>query len=306
MGWSAGPGPATIVAMISTDDFPDNWGRWGADDELGAVNLITDDVRARGAAEARTGRTVSLGRVTRPFPLTGGPAAPTTASTTAVQTAMLFTGVGAPAMAEVMVVTTHHPEVTHLDAMSHWVAGGRAYPGIDMAEGSGPTGVRRGAADAYGDGILTRGVLLDLAPGGRLGPAHPVTAADLDAAAARAGAEVLPGDALVVRGGWDRARDIGQALPGITAGAVRWMHDKQIAVYAGDVGDAQPPLPGELPGALHRLALGLLAIPLIDGPDLEALGATCAALGRWTFQFVVAAPRIAGTTGLPVNPLAVF
>ncbi len=219
---------------------------------------------------------------------------------------MLFTGFGAPAMAEVMIVTTHHPEVTHLDAMSHWAEGGRVYPGVDVAQSSGPTGVRHGAADVYAGGILTRGILLDLAPGGRLSPAHPVTGADLDAAAARAGISVLPGDALVVRGGWDRVVDGDQALPGMTLDAVRWMHERGIAVYAGDIGDARPPLPGEEPGALHRFGLGRLAIPLIDAADPEELARMCARLGRWTFQFVVAVPRIAGTTGLPVNPLAVF
>lgn len=302
MGSRTAPRPATMGRM---SEFPTNWGRWGAGDERGAVNLITDEVRARGAAEARTGITVSIARVTTPFPLTGGPMAPTTAATTAVQTAMLFTG-GAPAMAEVMIVTTHHPEVTHLDAMAHWAEGGKVYPGVDVADSSGPTGVRHGAADVYADGILTRGVLLDLAPGGRLDPGHPVTGADLDEAAARAGVEVLPGDALVVRGGWDRVDDGDEALPGMTLAAVRWMHEHGIAVYAGDIGDARPPLPGDVPGALHRFGLGRLAIPLIDGADATELAKVCTRLGRWTFQFVVAVPRIAGTTGLPVNPLAVF
>ncbi|GLZ02243.1 cyclase family protein [Actinoplanes sp. NBRC 103695] len=291
---------------MAIDDFPSNWGRWGSSDELGAVNLITDEARARGAAEARTGHTVSIARLTKPFPLTGGPMATTTASTTAVQTVMQFTGFGAPAMAEVMIVTTHHAEVTHLDAMAHWVAGGTVYPGVDVADSSGPTGVKHGAADVYAEGILTRGVLLDLAPGGQLPPAHPVTGADLDAAAARAGVEILPGDAIVVRGGWDRVNGSAEPEPGMTADAIRWMHDHGVAVYAGDIGDARPPLPGEVPGALHFLALGKLAIPLIDAADPEALAATCTRLGRWTFQLVVAVPRIAGTTGLPVNPIAVF
>ncbi|WP_189078078.1 cyclase family protein [Mangrovihabitans endophyticus] len=287
-------------------EFPSNWGRWGDNDELGAVNLITDEARARGAAEARTGVTVSLARVTTPFPLTGGPLGKTSTTNTAVQTMMLFTGHAAPAMAEVLVVTTHHAEVTHLDAMGHWVAGGKVYPGVDAADSSGPAGVRHGAAEVYGDGILTRGVLLDLAPDGRLAPAHPVTGADLDAAADRAGVETLPGDAIVVRGGWDRVYGSDEPEPGLTVDAIHWIHDHGVAVYAGDIGDARPPLPGEMPGALHFLALGRLAIPLVDATEPEALAAMCRRLGRWTFQFVIAAPRIAGTTGLPVNPLAVF
>ena len=287
--------------------IPSNWGRWGRTDERGAVNLITDEARARGAAEARSGRAISLARVTRSSPLTAGPLAPTTAST-GVQTIMLYLGAESPAMAELMIVNAHHPEVTHLDAMSHWVAGGETYPGIGRADGWSPLGVQHGAAVAYADGIVTRGVLLDLAPAGRLAPAFPVTGADLDAAAAREGVEVLPGDALVIRGGWHWAddRDRGEPLPGMTVDAVRWMHEHGIALYAGDIGDAHPPLPDQIPGALHNFALGRLAIPLIDGCDPDELAATCTSMGRWTFQLVVAVARITGTTGMPVNPLAIF
>ncbi|MDP9793388.1 kynurenine formamidase [Catenuloplanes nepalensis] len=289
------------------ETFPNNWGRWGEDDQLGAVNLITAEARARGAAEARTGRTVSLARVTPIAPLTGGPMLTSMgAASTGVQTIMMFTGDAPMAMAEVMIVTTHHPEITHLDGLSHMVADGQVYPGIARADSSGPTGVRHGSADAFGDGILTRGVLLDLAPGGTLPDHHPVTADDLDAAAVRGGVDVRSGDALIVRAGWDRATAGDRNLPGMTSGAVRWMHDHGISLYGGDIGDARPPIPGDVPGALHRLALTRLAIPLLDGVRAEELAAVCAELGRYTFMLVVAVPRIAGTTGLPVNPIAVF
>ncbi|MDR7320356.1 MULTISPECIES: cyclase family protein [Catenuloplanes] len=288
------------------ETFPTNWGRWGADDQLGAVNLITGEVRARAAAEARTGRTVSLARVSAIAPLTGGPTASMTAGSTGVQTVMMFTGDAPMAMAEVMIMTPHHPEITHLDGLSHMVVDGQVYPGIARSASSGPAGVRHGAADAFGDGILTRGVLLDLAPGGALPEHHAVTADDLDAAARRGGVEVRSGDALIVRGGWERATAGDRDLPGMTSGAVRWMHDHEISLYGGDIGDARPPIAGDVPGALHRLALTRLAIPLLDGVNAEALAAVCAELDRYTFMLVVGAPRIAGTTGLPVNPIAVF
>ncbi|MEV6631554.1 cyclase family protein [Actinoplanes sp. NPDC051470] len=291
---------------INIAEFPTNWGRWGDKDELGAVNLITAEARARGAAEARTGRTVSLAQETRPAPLVGGPMARMSADTTGVQTAMLFTGASPMAMAELMIVNTHHPEITHLDAMGHFVTDGQVYPGVPQHESSGMTGVTHGATHVYADGILTRGVLLDLAPGTRLAAGHAVTAADLDAAAERAGVEVQSGDALVIRAGWASGTDFGQGMPGMTVGAVRWMHDHGIAIYAGDIGDAHPPLKDEFPGALHRLGLARLGIPLVDGASTDAAATICAELGRYTFLFVVAVPRIAGTTGLPVNPLAIF
>ncbi len=37
-----------------------NWGRWGADDQLGAANLVTDAKRRQAAALVKTGLTVSL------------------------------------------------------------------------------------------------------------------------------------------------------------------------------------------------------------------------------------------------------
>ena len=35
-----------------------NWGRWGKDDQAGALNLITNDVRKRAMASVRHGRAV--------------------------------------------------------------------------------------------------------------------------------------------------------------------------------------------------------------------------------------------------------
>ena len=39
-----------------------NWGRWGADDQLGALNLITPAKRVAAARLVRAGRTVSMAR----------------------------------------------------------------------------------------------------------------------------------------------------------------------------------------------------------------------------------------------------
>ncbi|HEX7309066.1 cyclase family protein, partial [Lentzea sp.] len=278
----------------SPAEFPSNWGRWGDADQLGTVNLITAEARARGAAQVRTGLSVSLARKTPTAPLMGGPMAALQATTTGVQTIMSFTGAPPMAMAELMLVTTHHPEVTHLDAVSHMVADGQVYPGIAQARSSGPAGVTHGAADVFAGGIVTRGVLLDLAPGGKLPDGHGVTADDLEAAAARAGVVVEQGDALVVRAGWDRVPDHGRALPGMTSGAVRWMHERGISLYAGDIGDASPPLQGDVPGALHRLGLLRLGLVLVDGAQAEELVAVCEEQGRCTFLFVAAVPRILG------------
>ena len=176
-----------------------------------------------------------------------------------------------------------------------------------MAEAVGPDGaVRHGSTSAFAAGVVTRGVLLDLAPGGRLPSAHPVTGVDLDAALERAGTVLGPGDALVVRGGWSSARDRGAPIPGMTVDALRWMHRHDVAVYAGDVGDAHPPVDTRVPMPLHQIGLARLGMPLIDVAEVDELATVCTALGRHAFLLSIAPPRIRAATGVPVNPIAIF
>lgn len=293
----AGPDSATEV--------PSNWGRWGADDELGTLNLITDEVRARAVAQARTGRSVSLAMPVDPASMLGGPFAPPTPSSPPVQQAMLYTGTPPIAMAEVLVLTPHHAGLTHLDAVVHIPVDGHVYPGRPLTEAVTPTGVRHGSTTAFADGVITRGILLDLAPGTRLPQAHPVTGTDLDTAERRSGVRVEPGDALVVRGGWSASRDLGAPMPGMTVDAVAWIHRRDVAVYAGDIGDAHPPDP-QVPMPLHQVGLARLGMPLIDVAEVDELAAVCHELDRWAFLLSIAPPRLRGATGVPVNPLAIF
>jgi kynurenine formamidase len=286
-------------------DLPSNRGRWGADDELGTLNLITGEVRARAVAEARTGRTVSLARQVRATPLLAG-GVPALPGSPAVYQAMMFTGSPSAAMAEVLVMTPHRPELTHIDALTHVVYEGQVYPGVPLSERANPAGASRGSTAIFAGGIVTRGVLLDLAPGGQLAVDHPVTGADLDAAAERAAVQVQPGDAIVVRGGWNLADLPDNKVPGMTIDAIRWMHSHDVSVYLGDICDARPPHIPALGSALHRVGIGYLGMPLVDSADPTELAAVCRETGRGSFMLVVAPQRLDGATGLAVNPLAIF
>jgi kynurenine formamidase len=179
---------------------------------------------------------------------------------------------------------------------------------VELRVGEAVTGgvVTHGSTSAFAAGIVTRGVLLDLAPGGRLPSAHPITADDLEAAEARSGVRVEPGDALVVRTGWTFGWSSDEQGPGVTVDAVRWLHDRDVAIWAGDVGDSFPPLDPDVPMPLHVVGLARLGMALIDGVAVEELAQVSAELGRPGFMLVVAPPRIGGLTGIPVNPLAVF
>lgn len=84
------------------------------------------------------------------------------------------------------------------------------------------------------------------------------------------------------------------------------MHRRGVSLYAGDIGDARPALDPGSPSPLHKIALVLLGMPLIDAAYVEELAAVCAQLSRYSFLLTVAPPRILGLTGIPVNPLAIF
>ncbi|GAA3575545.1 cyclase family protein [Amycolatopsis ultiminotia] len=292
--------------MPENKTLPDNWGRWGAEDELGTLNLITDEVRARAAREVRDGRAVSLALPIDPTPALSGPFAPAAGPLSPVQQVMLHTGIPV-ATADLVTITNHHPRSTHLDALSHQIReDGQVYPGRPATEVVTPAGVQHGGSTPFAAGILTRGVFLDLAADGPLPSAHPITAADFEAAEGRENVRLESGDALVVRCGWSMTPDPERPMPGITLDAVRWMHERGVSLYLGDMGDAHPPLEDEHPGALHRVALLNLAMPLVDATAVGELATVCAELGRYCFLLSIAPPRIHGLTGVPVNPQAVF
>ncbi|PWH07400.1 cyclase [Brachybacterium endophyticum] len=291
---------------MSTEDLPTNWGRWGDHDQLGTLNLIDDAARARAALEVRDGVSVSLARATRPTALTAGlsPVATPARMPAPVLQMVNFNGFDPHAITDSLLINTHNAGLTHLDAVTHQPVDGSVYPGVPLREAVTPTGVGHGSADAFTGGILTRGVLLDLAPDGDSLPQETLVGAeDLDAALERTGTSLHPGDAIVIRGGWDIDQPLDQAVPGLSLDAVGWLHEHDVSVYVGDIGDARPLL---TPMPLHKVALARLGMPLVDVAQLDGLASTCADRQRWSFLLVLAPPRILGTTGLPVNPLAVF
>ena len=292
--------------MTTRPDLPTNWGRWGEDDELGTLNHITIEARARGARTVQTGRAVSLAHPIQPVLLAGGgPVAGGMAMMPTPVLQMLNYNPTPPAYVDLLLLNCHNITITHIDAPVHVPVDGKIYPGVPVEEAVRDGRALRGTTSAYAPGICTRGVLLDLVPGGRLDPAHPVGPADFEAAEQRAGFTVQSGDAIVVRGGWVIHDWLHEPLPGVTLEAVRWLADREVALYLGDIGDRPPGNPEDII-PLHYVALARLGLPLIDNAAVEELARVCAELGRWEFMLTIGPIPILESTGVPVNPLAVF
>ena len=293
-----------------------NWGRWG-DDDRGALALVTPSRRAAAAALVRSGRTVSLAvdLTTEATEETPHPA----------EHRMLASGddreirhlPGYEASRDFVGTDVHGMGVTHLDALCHMFVRGQMFNGLPASLVT-PTGARRNAVTALADGVVGRGVLLDV-PAARgvpfLDPDEPITSDDLDAAVERQHSPVGAGDLLVVSTGRSARRaaaggvlDPFASLAGMHPGCLPWLRERDVALLGSDgISDPMPAGPIEgWPFPVHQVAITGMGLALVDNLRLDDLVATCAELGRWEFLLVVAPLRIPGGTGSPVNPIAIF
>jgi kynurenine formamidase len=297
-----------------------NWGRWGPDDDLGTLNFITEERRRHAASLVREGRAVSCARliptkqIEEDFgspPLhfmtnsgDGWDNVPTPPDT--IQTAGDFIG-----------LAFHGFSVTHVDSLCHVFRDGRMYNGHLASQVSTASGASIQSVDAMRDGIVGRGVLLDI-PRLRgvewLDPGEGVFPDELEAAETKVGLRVGPGDILLCRFGTMALRnaqgpskDTFARRAGLHASCAPWLHERQVAALGSDT--AQDLFPSGYPklrAPLHQVGIVSMGLCLIDNCDLEDLGDVCAALGRAEFMFTVGPLRVENGTGSPVNPLAVL
>ena len=284
------------------------WGRYGDQGSAGAINLITPQKRLEAVSLARNGRTVSLSRPWAVEPRAENP-----------RPAQQFLFVmdrphDAGAAMDFYGVSYHGTATTHIDALCHvWDSEGM-WDGKKPDETLSFNGANYGTVDAWSDGILTRGVLLDV-------PRHrgtdyvtldaPVHGWELDEIAAAQGVEIRPGDAVMVYSGREKyAADHGgnwageTARPGLHASCLRFVRDSDISILGWDMMDASPN-EYDLPWSVHGVIFAY-GVALLDNALLEPLADACAEEGRHEFMLTINPLNVVGGTGSPVNPIAVF
>ncbi|MFC5950430.1 cyclase family protein [Pseudonocardia lutea] len=306
----------------------DNWGRWGADDERGAANLLTPDVVLAAVSSVRQGRVLPLAQ-----PISGstsGPGAgrvPHLAGRPLPQHFMSVDGgdyaagarrlQGEIGLSDDALVLSPHGTTTHIDALAHMWRGDALYNGhpADRVRSYGAT---RCGIDKLGP-LVARGVLLDVAAHRGIPhlPADTLVDAALLAEVAGA-AEVEPraGDVVLVRTGWPQVfrgepARYQDAQPGLDGSGARWLVERDVVAIGSDnaaVGALDPgcTFHGTLDEDVHLLTLWRAGVTLIEMMGLEELSAAVAEGGRADFLFVAAPLPIEGGTASPLTPLAVL
>jgi kynurenine formamidase len=301
-------------SMVSVAQFDawmeeiSNWGRWGADDELGTLNLITPEKRKAAAALVRDGVTVSLALDlnktkdelnTNPFE----------------HELSVLQFDGHDAAVDKYAVDYHGYAHTHIDGLPHFGHKGKMYNGVSMDTLT-PTGAQKLGIENVYQGIFTRGVLVDM-PWLRgvdyLEPGTVIMAEDLEAWEAKTGIRIGSGDVLLLRTGrWERIRqkgqwDFTQSAAGMHASVAKWLRARDVSVIGCDgISDVVPSNVATKPNALHELALVGIGMLILDNLDLGELAKQVQQRNRPEFLFVGAPLRVPGGTGSPLNPLAVF
>ena len=305
-----------VIKMISSLS---NWGRWGKDDELGTINLITPDKRRRAAALVQDGVPVSCARPIATNAITAD---------TSFQPLrfMVDSGEGRDhdsperilqrrGASEFIGMVFHGYTITHVDTPAHYFWQGKIYNGRSANLITSREGAQVESVDLLHDGVVSRGVLLDVAAlkGRLMDSGEGVMLEDLEAAEKAQNVRVEAGDILLVRTGYYARRlqaprhPLKDGSPAAHVACMPWFRERDIAMLGTDThNDVSPATHPGLGNVVHIVALVAMGLWLIDNGNLEELAKACAARKRWEFMLTLAPLRLEGVTGSPVNPIALF
>ncbi|MBO0831308.1 MAG: cyclase family protein [Actinobacteria bacterium] len=301
---------------------PNNWGRWGDDDQIGTANLSTADAVRDAASLITSGRRFSLAVPIgtnvpsfRPVPLHLFGSAAADGVVADAQPVGDGTRDRWAYSDDILVLAPQYS--TQLDGFGLAV-NDTMYNGYWAGLVTAHSGARRLGMHHRTAGIVGRGVLLDVARH-IAGPASPlphrfrISTALLEETAAAQGVEVRPGDVLLVRTGY-LAEALGggdlavEAAPGLAASTIPWLHERDIMLVGTDTPTIEvvgEPEPGHSPNEFHFRALRDLGLQLAETLTLDELAADCQADGRYEFFFAAAPLPVTGGVGSPLNPLAI-
>jgi len=282
-----------------------NWGRWGKDDQLGTVNLITPEKRKQAASLVKSGIVVSLAPQTMPGKIAPGGSGPPLIGPPLGSSTMdvNFNKQGRTGWVHEQnyaLTSTHNGP--HLDALCHVAFDGKTYNGYSLTEiATKDGGCSKMGIGGVKDKMVTRGILVDIARMKglqRLEPGTHIYKEDIEAFEKWAKVKFEPGDLFLYRLG-------GSKGSGLDPSFVPFLKQRDIALFGGETAHEAFTVPGfDVP--VHTVIMVPLGMNMFDNLDLEALGETAAKLKRWEFLFVAAPTPSTRGTGSQISPLAIF
>ena len=285
-----------------------NWGRWGKDDQMGTLNLITPAKRKNAARLVKDGVSVSMAHDAEKT------AAPDNPRPFVHQMLSTSDTPNAFSHGDLFTIAHHGLAHTHMDALCHFFYKEQMYNGFSRKEVTEQGAARLSVIQAK-DGIFTRGVLMDIAALKGVSYLEPGTAIypeDLDAWEKKARIRVQPGDVVLVRTGrWAMRAAKGASAPetlaGLHASCVRWLKARDVAILGSDAAsDVRPSLVEGIAQPVHTMVLVTLGTPILDNCDLEAVSQAAQKRNRWEFLLTTAPLAVPGATGSALNPIATF
>ena len=294
-----------------------NWGRWGPEDQLGTLNYINPDHVLKAKDLIIQGRAVGCGRAvdTVPSPMNNIPAQHYMAAA-----GDLASADGSSVAYDYIGIFPHGQAQSHIDALCHIGDAGLLYNRYSAASVT-SAGATELDIKLMSDGIISRGVLLDIAAARDvpfIDPEEPILPEDFEVAEKISGTIVGEGDVLIYRtgrherremlgGSCERLPDGRGHLPGLYPTSMQWIHDRRVAVIGSDCAHDVLPAPFErerIP--IHVGTEVYMGLPLLHNLELKNLLSGCRARGSSDFFFSIAPLLIPGGTASPVNPIAIF
>jgi kynurenine formamidase len=291
-----------------------NWGRWGDDDERGALNLLSPDVVKAASACIRTGRVYPLGIPIQPegVPLLdyrGRPMRLTLQDSTDEGRYEAYgCKPGTGTHEDVMIFASH--TTSHIDALIHVYEDSKHYNGIPARAMQALGGATRLGIENV-SGFATRAVLLDMpryfGEAKWVEPGRTITGDDLAGACAGQGVEVRRGDVVLVRTGYlqmwfAQHGDTGFAQPGLGLHAADWLASRDVVAVGSDNAAVEViPFDGSDFLAVHKALLVLHGVYLLEYLDLSKPAGD----ESWEGLLTVGPLKVTGATGSPVNPIYV-
>jgi kynurenine formamidase len=311
----------TLKDIQTTAERLKNWGRWGADDEIGTLNNVSPQDIIDAARLIRKGKVFSLAlnfdNAGPQSGLWGGRFNP-------IHT-MLATGTDAVAGRQESIGIRYADDMvtmplqcgTQWDALGHIFFGEKMWNGYD-ARLVDANGAHKNGIEKTKDKMAGRGVLLDVARHKgveSLDDGYGIGTDELEKCAAAQGVEIRRGDFVIVRTGqMERCLKernwggyAGGNAPGLQFETADWIRRTDIAAICADTWgcEVRPNESDVASQPWHWVVIPMIGISMGEIFYLKDLAEDCANDHVYEFFFCAPPLPITRAVGSPVNPIAI-